>query len=359
MLLDPNAYFNNRGEARDLGTESEKIWTNTGRMQAVNPHGVSTDKEGRFAFPKPRRAYAILAIDAMQRRGGMFVLNGQDENSWTTIRLQPLVHLHGKLRIAGTGTAPEWSHVYIRLPEDLRKPLANLRVAGCGSLEGAFSLMLPPGDYVLRAYSEGPDAALRPMPTIKLTTTRRDHNLGELFLTPEVSLGSRIKSAKERGEWGDYTKQYGKEPPRWHAVAARGTSRELKPSDLKGKWTLIYFFNMSCPPCPSTGLPKLTEFYESKKQNREDFEILGFCIEPSGSLNTMGELERQFQPVVENVWDGRDIPFPLLLDNSLTTWKAYGLSGLPTEVLLDPQGKLVKGGLEELARQLPPTSPAR
>ena len=85
---------------------------------------------------------------------------------------------------------------------------------------------------------------------------------------------------------------------------------------------------------------------------RSKFEIIGFCFDYSGELSSLKALQHKLQPYVKNVWKGKDIPFPLLLDNTFTTQKTYGIQGSPTEMLIDPDGNLAKGGLKELAEKI-------
>jgi hypothetical protein len=355
MFWTPNDWFDDSGKRRNVKDPSElkKYWTNTGRMRP-SIGGVVTDDLGHFVLPKDRTSYGVLAYDARQQNGGIATLH--DDNMDLEIRLQPLLRLHGKLRLAESGSIPEWSYLDVCLPEDDRRPLAFLRVAGCGSWDGEFSLLLPPGEYKLDANTEDSEI-LDPTLTVKLTETKQDYDLGTLLLYPHVSLRYRIKDAKRRGEWGDYTKSFGKTPPPWHVVAARGISPRTRPSDLRGKWTLIYFFSCYCVPCLADGLPRATAFCEANRDKRKKFEIIGFCIDDLGNLSTNEKLERKLQSLVKNVWNGKDLPFPLMLDNTLTTWKTYGFSGLPTELLIDPEGKLAKGGLKELAEKVGASMP--
>ena len=71
-----------------------------------------------------------------------------------------------------------------------------------------------------------------------------------------------------------------------------------------------------------------------------------------GELQSMPELENQLKPIIKNVWHGRKLPFPVLLDSTFETWKRYGLHFLGTEVLLNPNGKLVMGDENTLAEKL-------
>jgi hypothetical protein len=49
---------------------------------------------------------------------------------------------------------------------------------------------------------------------------------------------------------------------------------------------------------------------------------------------------------------GRNLPFTIVIDNTGTTVKNYGVQAYPTHVLIDPEGKVVKGGERELAAKL-------
>ena len=350
----PNDWYDDHGKLRDVGspTELKKFWNNTGRMQ--RSRGVTTDDLGHFVLPLPRQQWesGILAFDASRQRGGIATLYGENEKSELVIQLQPLVHLHGKLRMAETGSIPPWSVMCVYVPADERKPLASSRVAACGSWDGNVSLTLPPGEYDLTANTDEASEILNPSTLkIKLTDTELDYDLGTLRLYPHLSLDSKIKDAKQRREWGDYTTSIGKVPPPWHAVVARGISAGTKPTDLKGKWTLLYFFTFNCGHCLAAGLPEAAKFYELNRDKRTKFEIIGFCVDHSGELSSLEKLERKLQPIVKSVWKGKDLPFPLLLDNTFTTQKTYGITFSPTEVLIDPEGKVVKGGLKELAKK--------
>lgn len=48
---------------------------------------------------------------------------------------------------------------------------------------------------------------------------------------------------------------------------------------------------------------------------------------------------------------GRNLPFTVILDNSKTSTAAYGVQAYPTTVLIDPEGKVVKGNAERLLHE--------
>jgi hypothetical protein len=58
------------------------------------------------------------------------------------------------------------------------------------------------------------------------------------------------------------------------------------------------------------------------------------------------------QPIVKHVWGGTPLPFPILLGNTFQTWERFGLPGLGTVLLIDPEGNLLKGDEAVLAEKL-------
>jgi hypothetical protein len=54
------------------------------------------------------------------------------------------------------------------------------------------------------------------------------------------------------------------------------------------------------------------------------------------------------------------LPFPVLIDASGTTIKNFGIFCWPTLIIIDPQGKIVRGmDLDELSQRLSQSSTAR
>jgi AhpC/TSA family protein len=92
-------------------------------------------------------------------------------------------------------------------------------------------------------------------------------------------------------------------------------------------------------------------FYDDHQRQRDRFEIIAFCIDFDGELKTIEQLDQKLEPIVEHAW-GRPLPFPILLDPSFTTLERFGLRGLRTVFLIDPQGNLQKGDETDLARIL-------
>jgi hypothetical protein len=88
--------------------------------------------------------------------------------------------------------------------------------------------------------------------------------------------------------------------------------------------------------------------YEKHAALRDKFEVLAFH---DASVRTFEELDEKLAPIIQERWNGKALPFPILLDPSRTTLKAYGISAFPTNVLIDPDGKVVKGNAEKTLEQ--------
>ncbi|MBI2922502.1 MAG: redoxin domain-containing protein [Planctomycetes bacterium] len=87
------------------------------------------------------------------------------------------------------------------------------------------------------------------------------------------------------------------------------------------------------------------EFYEDHADQRDRFEILAFH---DASSKTFEELDEKLAPIEKMKWKGKKLPFPILLDASGDTLKEWGVRAFPTVLLIDPEGKLVKGGSEHM-----------
>jgi hypothetical protein len=299
-----------------------------------------------------------MAMDSSRRRGGIGMIPKVGQAEPLEIHLAPLVTVRGSFEGPGPGQKPYWTHVYIHLPADPSRPLHTTRLVSCGSFEAKFEIRLPPGKYTLQAYSQSADDSpldgeLVPDKPLVLEAGGTDVDLGLLRFLPHRPYRETLEAkAKAEGTWSDYTRHYGEPSPAWHAVDARGVSKDVQIADFRGKWVLIDFWGLSCRPCLATGMPKLMRFYEEHAAQRDRFEILSICIDYEGHLQSMADLDRLLAPIVKHVWGGKTLPFPVLLDPTFKTWERFGIPGLGTVILIDPEGKLVKGDETVLAEKL-------
>lgn len=98
------------------------------------------------------------------------------------------------------------------------------------------------------------------------------------------------------------------------------------------------------------------QLYDEFKDRRGEFEIVAFH---DPTAKDLADLETKIAKVREEKWGGKDLPFPVVMDNTAETVRAYGVNSFPTLLLIDPAGNLVRGGGEELLRmKLKESAPA-
>ncbi|QDV34569.1 redoxin domain-containing protein [Tautonia plasticadhaerens] len=348
------------GSAFDLSDPEElrRFWGDLGRMEPSSSTLTATDDDGAFFLELGRRTHHVLVLDGDRRRGavGLIPVGGLGDEP-IEIRLRPLVRVRGRMALPGGGR-PDWTHIYTMLPDDPTRPVDSTRVAGCGSFSSEFEMLLPPGDYRFNAYgiseaeSDVIDVRVLDAPSIHLTGAEPEVDLGTLTLSPVPPREQQIAEAAADGFSGDYREHYGRRPPRIEAVAGRGIDADAQPWDFPGKWVLIVFWGFDCPSCLIDHMPELIAFHEEHGDRLDRFQVLSVFIDTEGEVATVPEFERRLRPFVEHVWDGKDLPFPVLIDPSLRSWSSYSLDGFPTVLLIDPEGHLVEGDLSTLGDRL-------
>ncbi len=337
-----------------------KLDTNEGRMEPWGYNPTWTDSAGSFSMKMNWNNYFLLAMDKERKHGALIVVDPRRVPSNLEVKLVPLVRLHGTLGFVGTDEKPKDSVVIVRLPENEKLPLGFTRLAMCSSVKSRFEFLLPPGDYELEAVSEraGQRYGLYPFQPIRLPAGHVDADGGTLELKPESTRPKtsvqRINEAKPKnsGLNIDYATLYGKPAPEWHAVDARGISKNARVADFKGKWVIVYIWQTTCGPCLGRTLPALMKFYNAHEAERDRFEIIAICAEPGSEFKTLADVDETLKPVITHVWGGRPLPFPVVLDNTFETLEHWGAKASAETHLIDPTGRLVPGDETTLAQKL-------
>jgi len=109
--------------------------------------------------------------------------------------------------------------------------------------------------------------------------------------------------------------------------------------DLRGKAVLIEFWGTRCIPCLQD-LPALKRIYQA---NRQRFEIVGICLTSEPAR-------------VENFIEEHDLTWTQLCDDRAIGWECnqrlaeqFGILGVPSSLLVDPNGVVVKIGVRPLS----------
>lgn len=338
------------GQPLKLDNE-EAITAYRGRFGQMAPILKATSAaDGRFSIQRRGEFYTLMVMDAQRAQGGLVLIPKKYDGSEIEVPLQPLTRVTGILAGPEPGRRPAEATVVVEVPEDPMRPLAMSRLVIGDTRDAKFLMSLPPGRYVLRAHDG--DFKNELTKEFELNGDDADADLGVLALSSALpNINDRVKQSQESGAMGDYKKRYGQKLPDWHIVDARGVSKNLRIGDLKGRWVLINFWALNCGHCLKADLPRLAKFYHDHQNQRERFEILAICVDCNGKLKSVAEVDRELEPIVKYVWGEKPLPFPILLDPSMTTLERFGVPGYET-ILIDPEGRLVEGDETTLAEKL-------
>jgi len=324
-----------------------KMWNNEGVLAASPKHAATRLPEGRFSLTVdgwPRKS--VYVVDKSYKYGGIALAEQDDSNNPVKVTLTPLVRVTAKVYCSEAGRTPDFSVIEV-LPVKGKANYGNF--IKCGSFRGEISLLLPPGKYDLKVRGRSPNASIA-IPKgqngirVEIPQGKTKLDLGVL----------NVALPRDRdGEPSDISRFYGKKPPELNITDARGVPKDFKLADLRGKWVLLEFWAMWCGPCVKRELPKLTAFYEEHAAELERFEIISICNTEKEEVQTIEAFDELSASVVNEVWEGKQLPFPILLDGQGRTSGVYSVVSWPTSILIDPEGNLVKnGGLATLAEKL-------
>ena len=79
----------------------------------------------------------------------------------------------------------------------------------------------------------------------------------------------------------------------------------------------------------------MIDFYAQHKSDR--FEFIAFH---DASARSFDQLDAELVKIKKEHWKDRDLPFPILLDSTGKTMRQYGVHAFPTQILIDPEGRL-------------------
>jgi thiol-disulfide isomerase/thioredoxin len=332
------------------GKDHPELARNEGRLEPWGLSPTQTDGNGNFSIQlHSTNDYKVLAVDKERKRGAVIIVDPRNPPARVECRLVPLIRVYGRFREAATGQPVRASGVFVCLPANVDIPLGHDRLIMCESTKSRFEFWLPPGEYQFEASAGPPRLELTEPHRIRLTSGLREFDCGVFDLSPVSRLWDKFDAAKKSGRWRELNQRYGEPYPSWHVVDARGVPKGVQPSDFRGKWVLVYFWGIGCGPCVETKLPKLHEFYEAHKSERDRFELISICCELDAKMRTMADFDRMLKPVREAAWHGKELPFPVLLDNTSQSMENFGTALLGATVLIDPTGRLVEGDEATLA----------
>lgn len=258
-----------------------------------------------------------LIFSRDRREGAVFHFGDGGQPNTVHLQLGPLREIHFAIR----------SELPIG-PDDLSGHLwvdDKLQVGTIWGAEGIFHL--PPGDFRLRLGSEETRGKVVPLHIVDRNVALAPVTL-DLLPIPE---------------------HYGRGTPKMSELVdinGRPYNIALQP----GQWTLLYFWQTTCPPCISEGIPKLMAFTKAHAGERARFSIVAVhAVDPT---QPESEFRAKTLGLEARLWKGTP-DFPLVLDKDGKMTANWAIHSYPTVALIDPKGNLVKdGSLEKLGEVL-------
>jgi thioredoxin 1 len=256
--------------------------------------------DGKFSVSvEDRPRVSVFATDKRRERGGFVSVEKRAADTPVTITLRPLSRVHGKVYCPEAGRVPDWTMAIVHPPGDREN---YLHFTHCGSIQGEFSFLLPPGKYDLAVYSSSPDAHMPKPHERKEKDAPADMPpyLGgiRIDVPPQGGLDLGVLNVdlpKDKdGIARDYSQFYGKAPPELAITDAVGVGKAVKLEDFRGKWVLIDFWAVWCGPCRAL----------------------------APTVEAIAERYSETATVVK-----------LNVDDSPSTAESYGIRGIPTLIL--------------------------
>jgi peroxiredoxin len=195
------------------------------------------------------------------------------------------------------------------------------------------------------------DSAKSPIVSL-FAATMAPIELGE-FEAPLTKLVKRFPKHKGIAEALAYIKSQAVQPQTQTQPVAKPTVGDMAPeltmndindkpfslSQLRGKYVLIDFWASWCGPCRGEN-PNLVAAYNQFKN--KNFTVLGVSLDENKQawMDAIKEDKLTWQQISDlKKWSSAAVPL-------------YGLDGIPYNVLIDPQGKIIATDLRENALQI-------
>ena len=249
---------------------------------------------------------------------GYVALNGPPDDGMVEIKLEPACHVHGRLGSSAS------DNVGIALLETSAWVYARGRyVMYFVSERGDYEFLLPAGEYELRADGKGPNgfATERKTQSFEVKPGQRELDLGALDLKPTAR-----------------SLLYGKPAPELAGIVDWKNSEPVTLAQLRGKIVVLDFWGYWCGPCLNA-MPKLMEVHDAFA----DKGVVIIAVHDN-RIASVAKLNGLLETIRERFWEGRALPFAVAIDGGPgrgQTHVAYDISGWPTTLLIDREGRLV------------------
>ena len=120
----------------------------------------------------------------------------------------------------------------------------------------------------------------------------------------------------------------GEPAPDFHLRDLHGN--EVSLAGYRGRWLLLNFWGVTCLPCKSE-MPALEEAYQDAGM-RKDSAARPVILGIDGNIDST--------TAISSFLKDANVTYPVAVDTLLRTVIAYHVGGIPTTVLIDPEGKM-------------------
>jgi beta-lactamase regulating signal transducer with metallopeptidase domain/thiol-disulfide isomerase/thioredoxin len=309
-----------------------------GKQSAPGENGqvVRTDAEGKAPLAASLMAQIrqsttlVYAVDAAGKRAGVGTLNMLDHADKSPVDppepirvvLAPAVATKFTFDTSAFDKLPDGpAELYLGIAKD-GLPLQH----GVIAKQDAAEFWLPPGSYRV-SVSGGLSEAVQAEFTLKEGETDREV---KLTLLPT-----------------HFAKLLGQPAPVFEQVRSLGDAAPDPLASYRGKIVVLDFWGTWCGPCIAA-MPNLMKLHDEFAAKGVEFIALH-----DDSVDSPAALREQLDRLAREKWEGRSIPFTVLLDGGGTTaipgsklsargatTAAYGITAFPTTVLIDRDGKI-------------------
>ncbi|MFK7739673.1 MAG: peroxiredoxin family protein [Planctomycetota bacterium] len=324
---------------------SQYVWPADTTREANGWSFTKTAPDGSFdARIKPRKGKVqLIVFSADGEDATTFLGTVDDDLTQLKLRLEPVARMRATITCSEIGEREVPATCYLRSVDGRRLGRFHAKM-------GVVDVRLPAGHYSLYLYGAF------------------GQEIGRREFAFMVTAGEDAKARDIDIPANNLTRMRGRTMPPWHATEARGIAlTDASIEHFRGKWLLVDVWHYRSS-SPSRLYPDLIEFDQSWREQHPDQEPpYAVVLLHSGKAESLADLDQKIDAagLREKHWDGRQLPFPILIDPEAKTAKSWKLRWTTNTLLIDPEGKLwgETDRLQELtqivAGTLEPATPIR